>query len=274
MEFEKLNKEKIDFPSTLAYPREIIKRVQNELLDITKIVCGILEKNEIPYFIAYGTLFGAMKFEGFLPWDDDVDLFLFDDSYDRAIKVLEKDLSNHLIVHSKKNDPLYFLAWNSVKDLNVDVKDNGIYNADNRLLKYRCLGLDLYRLKKVKRTDVNQYKYKEAIEFFVRKLRAGIINRDEFNMRLKELYSYNYAIDESSEKLTNDNEVFTFVVKLNKPIEQHDIFPLKKYVFEDTALFGPSSPKRVLECTFSNIYELPNYIERKPHLKGVKFKSQ
>lgn len=107
----------IDFPVTNEYSKEDIYRVQKELLEMIKIIKNILEKNNIPYFIAFGSLIGVVKFQGFLPWDDDIDLFLFDDTYDKAIDCLEYELPSYLIVHGKKNDENYFLAWNSVKNI-------------------------------------------------------------------------------------------------------------------------------------------------------------
>ena len=78
----------LDFPTTPEYTKEDIKVVQKELLKMGKAVCDILEKNQIPYFIALGTLLGAVRHQGFIPWDDDFDLFLFDNSYEKAINCL------------------------------------------------------------------------------------------------------------------------------------------------------------------------------------------
>src|SRR5574343_33194 len=102
-----------DFVQSLPYPvhegygPEKIKQVQAVVLDMGVQVCRILERHDIPYFITNGTLIGAALYESFVPWDDDFDLFLFDDSYDRAMALLEAELPEHLIVHGVKNDPLY-----------------------------------------------------------------------------------------------------------------------------------------------------------------------
>ena len=72
------------------YTQEDIRKVQQCLLRMAKEIAGVLEGNGIQYFIAYGTLLGAVRHQGFIPWDDDLDFYLFDDSYDRAIELLRE----------------------------------------------------------------------------------------------------------------------------------------------------------------------------------------
>ena len=64
-----------------------MKQIQERLLSMAKSICGILENNEIPYMITLGTLLGAVRHGGFIPWDTDFDLHLFDESYDVKLDV-------------------------------------------------------------------------------------------------------------------------------------------------------------------------------------------
>jgi len=271
MYLDKKNKEEVQFPDSPIYPRKTIQRVQSELLKMASCVTEILEKHEIPYLIAYGTLIGAIKFKGFLPWDDDIDFFLFDESYDEAIRYLEEEMPPELLVHGEKNDPNYFLAWNSVKNLEVEVQDNGIYNPDNKLLKFRCLGLDLYRLKKVSGSNLLKYKKDEARKFFKRKLEAKIIDQNCYQESVENLET----LDAGSDLLDvqGDLDYYTFVVKMKQPILPEAIFPLKRYRFEHLELLGPSDPMQVLSSSFDSLEELPPYEERKPHLSAVNFRT-
>ena len=259
-----VKKTQIDFPTIPGYNKKTILKVQNELVKMMDITCQILEKHSIPYFVAYGTLIGAIKFEGIIPWDDDVDLFLFKENYDLAMKHLEDELPNHLIVHGIKNDSKYFLGWNKIKNLNSIVETNNIYHDDNKLLKYKCLGIDLYKLNPINIEEWNQFKINEAFLFFKRKLEMKIINSDQFINATKELkyVPLNYSSKKSH---------FGSVVKMNKPISKKDIFPLSKLKFENIYVNGPKYPLKVLKNSFENIERIPPYEQRITHLKSVTF---
>ena len=58
-----------------------------ELTDVLADVVRVLEQNALPYSAMCGTLLGAVRHQGFIPWDDDVDLVLPRESYDRFADV-------------------------------------------------------------------------------------------------------------------------------------------------------------------------------------------
>ncbi len=266
-----LNKADFDFPTTTIYSKKDISKVQQELLLMMKEVGHILENNNIPYLISFGTLIGAVKFGGFLPWDDDIDIFLFDDTYEQAIELLKNNLSPHLIVHGCHNDANYFLAWNSVKNINTKIEDNDIYNPDNKKLSYQCLGIDMYRLKQLKRSEIQNYKIEEAVGFFERKYISGLITKDEYQINIDKLSKQQAASSNVIDNLLDDKDVLCFILKMQTYLKLEDVFPLRKYKFEDTYLYGPNNYDAVLTASFGEWYSMPLYSERKPHLKRIEF---
>ena len=53
--------------------------------DILKVFDAFCKENNIRYFFAYGTLLGAIRYKGFIPWDDDVDVLVPREDYDRML---------------------------------------------------------------------------------------------------------------------------------------------------------------------------------------------
>ena len=64
-----------------------IPEIHNMMLDTIKHIDKICRLENIKYFAAYGTLLGAVREKGFIPWDDDADLFMLRDDYEKFCKV-------------------------------------------------------------------------------------------------------------------------------------------------------------------------------------------
>lgn len=111
-----MDKNIIEFPEKKGYSKEKLKKVQKRLLEMTKIATEILENNGIHYFIGFGSLLGAVRHKGFIPWDDDFDLFLFDEEYDMALEVLRRELPEDIVVHDQVSDRSYYAAWSKLRD--------------------------------------------------------------------------------------------------------------------------------------------------------------
>ena len=65
-----------------------IKQVELEILKEFNSFC---EENNIRYFLAFGTLLGAIRYKGFIPWDDDVDVLVPRDDYNRLLKQFQNN---------------------------------------------------------------------------------------------------------------------------------------------------------------------------------------
>ena len=69
-----------------------IKQVQAANLKVLKAVDHICRKHGIHYLLDAGTLIGAVRHKGFIPWDDDVDIAFMRKDYEHFIKVAKKEL--------------------------------------------------------------------------------------------------------------------------------------------------------------------------------------
>ncbi len=72
-----------------------LKDMQKISLEILKTIADICEEQDFRYFLIYGTLIGAIRHRGYIPWDDDVDIMMPRPDYDKLLAYLETYLANH-----------------------------------------------------------------------------------------------------------------------------------------------------------------------------------
>lgn len=84
---------------------DITQQVKNAQLDLMIELDRICKKYEIPYFMIGGTLIGAIRHDGFIPWDDDIDVGMLWEHYDKLRQACEKELDPAYELHDWHTDP-------------------------------------------------------------------------------------------------------------------------------------------------------------------------
>ncbi len=81
-----------------------MNELQKKELEILKVFIDICEKLHLRYFLVCGSALGAVKYSGFIPWDDDIDVALFRDDYNVFLKEAPKLLPEHIFLQTYKTD--------------------------------------------------------------------------------------------------------------------------------------------------------------------------
>lgn len=81
-----------------------LRKLQLCEYEILKAVTTVFENHHLNYYLVYGTLLGAVRHKGFIPWDDDVDLCMERKDLLRFVKYAKKDLSSEYFVQTPKTE--------------------------------------------------------------------------------------------------------------------------------------------------------------------------
>ena len=111
-----------------------INQMKEIELNILKYVDGICKENNIKYSLAGGTLLGAIRHQGFIPWDDDIDIILVRSEYERLIDILKRgkiykliypEMDNYWHPFAKLVDPKTIMVLEDKYETNIP--DLGVY---------------------------------------------------------------------------------------------------------------------------------------------------
>lgn len=94
--------------------KETLRKVQLVQLEIAKEIKRVCDDNNIAYFLDSGSLLGAVRHKGFIPWDDDMDLGMMRDDYERFLKIAPNALGKDFELIDWKREPEYPHAFAKV----------------------------------------------------------------------------------------------------------------------------------------------------------------
>ena len=96
-----------------------MREIQMCTFEILKEVVRICDKHNLTYYLDYGTLLGAVRHKGFIPWDNDIDIEMPIDDYWKFLKIAPKEISKDFFVQTHESDPGYNLLWAQVRANNT-----------------------------------------------------------------------------------------------------------------------------------------------------------
>lgn len=132
-----------------------IKEKHEIILEIMKDIDKFCRENDIPYTISAGTMLGAMRHGGFIPWDDDADLFMLREDFDRFVKIY-KSPKYHLLFNTRGEKE--FLASGYAK-----VSDPATRIEDNKTLTEYGVYVDIFPLDAVPEDPKEQHDFMHSI---------------------------------------------------------------------------------------------------------------
>ena len=116
--------------------KELLRKVQMVQLEIAKEIKRVCEENDIRYFLVAGSFLGAVRHQGFIPWDDDLDIGMLRADYEKFCRIAPQKLDKRYCLQTWHTDANYSLPFGKVLKRNTlylenkksrRVQENGFY---------------------------------------------------------------------------------------------------------------------------------------------------
>lgn len=253
--------------------QQTIRDVQNKILEIMLFIDNICREHGIVYYIMGGTALGAVRHGGFIPWDDDLDIFMSPENYRKFKEVFKKSNSEKFVLQEWKTTEDYLeyakIRMNGttfIESVYKDRKDmhHGIYvdimilhkcpesSLKQKIIYYESKFVTLYALSQ------RNWKPKTKLQGYVLSLLTILPNQLLSKCCYKNIYKYDDR---------KDNYKFCYFItpaKFRQGLFDADMFQEPKDIeFEGKLFMGPTKIEKYLELRYGNYMELPSKEQQK-----------
>ncbi len=101
-----------------------LRPLWDSILEIYKAYAGICQRHNLRFYLGYGSVLGAIRHKGFIPWDDDFDVVMPRPDYDRFWEIADKELPPQFKTVTLFNTKEYALPWGKIMETRKDVVDS------------------------------------------------------------------------------------------------------------------------------------------------------
>ncbi len=123
-----------------TYTEDELNKLHQILLKLLGEVNRICEKHNISYFAIGGTAIGAVRHKGFIPWDDDMDIGMTRDNYEKFLSVCEDELSDQFFILNYETNKNYYAYFSK-----LCIRGTTFVESETTHLKYdHCVFLDIF----------------------------------------------------------------------------------------------------------------------------------
>lgn len=244
--FYQYKKDKIDI-TKVPQAQGLLRDIQLANLALLKELAYVCEKNNFKYILDAGTLLGAVRHSRFIPWDDDIDILMFREDYEKIVSVFK---------NTTRNSDIY-------AEYHRDKDTNSQYFIKIKHKKCPFLGVDIFPLDSYgkhlspKEQLIATNKICKILKHLKKEIDPNISNKETKTILTKTM----------KEKIllssTNENGDFVYGVDFahklkNWFLDRDIVLPLRKIQFEDSKYTTVNKPKEFLKNIYGNYMKYPN----------------
>ena len=249
----------------------MLRKAQLRMLEILVEVDKICKKHNISYWLDYGTLLGAVRHGGFIPWDDDLDISMMKEDYDRFLSIAPKELPKQFIVQNTRTEKNFPYTITRIVDLNSEVTRSGKMDYSHGRRKHKGIWIDIFQLVK------GDVRFSRWLEPLYGRCFRRVHCFESFNFSVLIAYMLfpivwiaKYCVDVLNNLFNNDLRMNEMAVDdFRQQKHYSDYVPTKEIQFEGLRFSAPNRIEKVLTDYYGDYLEIPPEEQRETHINDI-----
>lgn len=249
-----------------------VRELQLKLLEIMKIFHNVCTKNNIKYYMLNGTMLGAVRHQGFIPWDDDMDIGMSREDYVKLLKLPESEWPRNIRIKTPNNSKDLIFPYSKIMDANTTLVENrlggiveGIYidifpldGAGNNMISAK-IRYAIYYWKQGLLYNNQDYGFKKTR---VRRIIQSYARKKDLINLYSRVEKWMTKKDYNKSKIIGN---YPGAWGIKEFMKKSIMGEPKLYKFEGYSFFGVEKYDEYLTSIYGNYRELPPKEKRKSH---------
>jgi len=141
---------------------QILRKAQLIMLDMLIEFDSICKKHQLQYWLDSGTLLGAVRHQGFIPWDDDIDLSMSIEDYNKLLKIAQSELSSEIFFQTSETDKNFKLDYIKLRSNKASIVE--FHEKDKEIKYHQGVFVDIFPMLTIENTQENKKLYDSTLK--------------------------------------------------------------------------------------------------------------
>ena len=244
----------------------VLRQAQLIMLNMLIEFDAICKRHNLQYWLDSGTLLGAVRHQGFIPWDDDIDLSMPLEDYHKFLEIAQSELPDDIFLQTSQTDKDFKFDYIKLRSNKASIVE--FHEKEREVAYHQGVFVDIFPMLAIENSESSKQEYDTTFEA-IRAVSAVSLHTPNGNDDPEKRAELIASLKQKHRGWNNNNAKIIYSGEMPDVSAWFDldkVFPLSAMEFEGKSFPVPKDPSHYLDAIYSFDYrQLPPEDKRTTH---------